>query len=142
MKTAANLLLKEQPIQRPDEPRHFMLIKALTYPAIATIGHRQLAYSDRAFRVQEVGHDIYAPVIYFAQDDVQMQYFTDAEKHTECPLKGVSDYYDLRMPGQMYKHAAWSYTRVYEFDERLQILQGLIAFDTRQVLVQELTNVG
>ena len=142
MTTSVEISLSDNPIQRPDEPRHFMVINPLPCPAAAELAGCQLAYSDEALKVQEVGHAIYAPVIYFPQQHVRMEYLTLSEKSTECPLKGVTEYYDIRLHGKIYKHAAWIYKTVYEFDERLQLLQGQMAFDTAAVQVLELTTIA
>ena len=104
-----------------------------------TIGHG--TYSDKALKVREVGHAIYAPVIYFPQRHVRMEYLTLTAKSTECPLKGVTECYDIQLHGKIYKHAAWVYKTVYEFDERLQLLQGQMAFDTAAIQVLELTTI-
>lgn len=131
--------LVEDAIQRPDEPRHFMVIKHLEHPVEAWRGSQRIARSVNSIRVQEVGHDIYAPVIYFPREDIHVQALQKSIKTTECPLKGTTEYFDVVLNGQVLENAAWSYCETYNFDERLEQLEGRIAFDSACVQVMELT---
>lgn len=130
--------LNERPVQRPDEPRHFMQIIALAYPITAELAGCQVAYSHQALMVQEVGHALYPPVIYFPQDAVLMSYLSPSGKSTECPLKGVTEYFDVSVGNKTFKNAAWMYERVYDFDERLISIERCVAFDLTQVEVRQL----
>ena len=47
---------------------------------------------------------------YFPPEDVNMEYLTENnEEHYTCPWKGVAQYYDVMVDGELNKAAAWSY---------------------------------
>lgn len=127
-------------IQRPDEPRHFMVLKRLPHEATAVgPGGSELARSRNALRMQEAGYDLYTPAVYFPRADVKMDALRVSAKTTHCPLKGNTEYFDLVVGDRIIENAAWSFREVCDFDPRLEELQGRIAFDTSKVQVTELT---
>ena len=128
-------------IKRRERPEHFMLIKPIDYPVAAAVQCKQVAYTGDALRIQEVGNDIYLSVIYFPPEDVSMTMLIPSSKQTKCPLKGVTSYFDILCNGTTYANAAWSYVDVYPFDERLTLLKGKIAFDTRYVQLSEFSTL-
>jgi len=135
-----NGTLVQNAISRPDEPRHFMVLKALSHPVVATRGELELARSTEAIRVQEAGRSLYDPVVYFPRQSVVMDRLEKTDKTTTCPLKGHTEYFDLVLDGgERIADAAWSYREVYDFDERLEQLKDRIAFDARRVQVTEET---
>ena len=87
--------LVKDAIFNPSEPRHFMTITETTYKITAQLGDIILASSQATLEVKEVGRGIYDPVIYFPRSDIKMQYLTNNEKTTHCPLKGDTEYFDL-----------------------------------------------
>ncbi len=131
--------LVKNPISRPGEPRHFMVIKQLQYPVEAHFRNSQVASSKQALKLLEAGNDLYDPVIYFPPEHVEMQLLRKSAKTTECPLKGTTEYFDIHIEGQIIENVAWSYNHVYDFDERLQQIRTYIAFDSRYVQLIELT---
>lgn len=46
---------------------------------------------------------------YFPPDAVKREYFTETQKHTTCPWKGLASYYTLDVNGQQNTDAAWFY---------------------------------
>lgn len=127
------------PIQRPDEPRHFMVMKPIGHEVTAGRHGVALARTRDGIRVQEAGYDLYDPSVYFPRADVNMQALRANSKRTFCPLKGSRRYFDLLVGSRCIEHAAWSYDEVCGFDPRLQALRDRIAFDTSKVQVTELT---
>ena len=98
---------------------------------VAVAAGRQVAASDRAVVVKEVGRDIYDPVVYFPRDDVDMTLLERIDKSTYCPLKGDTEYFDVVLGDDRLDEAAWSYVAMRLGDE----LKDLVAFDARQVTV-------
>ena len=131
--------LVRDPIERPDEPRHFMVLKSLSHEATATLAGHELARTRDALRMQEVGYDLYDPVVYFPRDDVDMATLRPSGKTKRCGLKGDNIYYDLLIGDEVIENAAWSFEEVCDFDPRLAQLRSRIAFDTSKVQVTELT---
>lgn len=70
---------------------------------------------------------------------IDMAYFSRSEKRTERPLKGVASYYDIQLHGRLYKHAAWLYETVYDFDAQLLQIEELMAFDQQKIMSHELS---
>ena len=60
-----------------------------------------LAESDQT-RVVEGNH-------YFPPDSINREYFTENNRHTTCPWKGVASYYDVEVDGEINNSAAWFY---------------------------------
>jgi uncharacterized protein (DUF427 family) len=131
--------LVRDPIERPDEPRHFMVLKSLSHEATANRAGHELARTRNALRMQEVGYDLYDPVVYFPRRDVDMTALRPSGKTKRCRLKGDNVYYDLVLGDEVIENAAWSFEEVCDFDPRLTQLRGRIAFDTSKVQITELT---
>ncbi len=123
-------------IHSPQDVRHFMDIGQLSYTVTATIDGKEIARSDRAFKVKEVGRGVYDPVLYFVRDDVDMSCLEATEKTTHCPLKGDTTYFDLKGDGTDRKDVAWSYT---ETIADAEVIKDLIAFDSSYVQIVEHT---
>jgi uncharacterized protein (DUF427 family) len=118
-------------IHNPDEPRHFMTITPANRVRSASIDGTEVARSDRAVVVKEIGRSIYDPVVYFPRADVTMDRFEVSERSTHCPLKGDTEYFDFIGDQERIPDAAWSYVRMALGDE----LKQLIAFDPARIEV-------
>lgn len=70
--TDTRVTLVRDAIHNPDDPRHFMRVVPAGRRHVAAVGDREIAASDRALVVKEVGRDIYDPVVYFPRPDVDM----------------------------------------------------------------------
>lgn len=46
---------------------------------------------------------------YFPPDSINEAYFTESDRHTVCPWKGVASYYDVVVDGAVNPGAAWYY---------------------------------
>ena len=123
-------------IHSPQDVRHFMDVGRPTYAVTATINGQEIARSNRAFKLKEVGRGVYDPVIYFPRDDVDLACLEATDKTTHCPLKGDTTYFDLVLNGERRKDVAWSYTQTIADAE---LLKDLIAFDTSAVQIVEHT---
>lgn len=119
-------------IRNPNDPSHFMRVVPAGGTCTASISGREIARSDRALVVNEVGRAVYDPVVYFPRSDVNESVLIAIDKTTHCPLKGNTAYFDLVVDDQRVSEAAWSYTDTIEAAE---ILTGLIAFDRKHVTV-------
>ena len=128
MGDTAAVTLADNTIHNPNEPRHFMAIKAI--PARVKISFRGgvLAESSNAVRVVEVGKVIYDPVIYMPAADVHGA-LEKTDKTTHCPLKGDASYFAV--DGE---EVAWSYEAPFAFAAGLT---GLRAFWASKVTVEE-----
>lgn len=54
-----------------------------------------------------------------------------SEKTLSCPLKGTAQFYHLKIKGKLLENAAWSYEETLDFDDRMKVIEGMIAFDSR-----------
>ncbi|MEZ5774293.1 MAG: DUF427 domain-containing protein [Hyphomicrobiaceae bacterium] len=122
-------------IHNPDEPRHFMRLKPAGKRIRILREGRELAVSDRALRLLEVGKDVYDPVLYIPPEDVRADLLV-RDKRTFCPLKGHASYFDLaaadgRAP---VPEIAWSYRDTLPFAREID---GLVAFYGDKVTIEE-----
>jgi uncharacterized protein (DUF427 family) len=62
---------------------------------------------------------------YFPADAIRSEHFRPSATHTTCPWKGVADYYDLVVGGEVNKDAAWYYP---EPKDAAKEIQGYVAF--------------
>lgn len=46
---------------------------------------------------------------YFPMDTVDLEFFSESDKHTVCPWKGRASYYNMEVDGEMNANAAWYY---------------------------------
>ncbi len=79
--------------------------------------HTVLAESDRTI-VVEGNH-------YFPPDSLHQEFFQTSDTHTTCPWKGVANYYNIEVNGQINKDAAWYYPTA---KEKAKHFQGYVAF--------------
>ncbi|MEM7365481.1 MAG: DUF427 domain-containing protein [Pseudomonadota bacterium] len=123
-------------VHSPQDVRHFMDIGRPAYTVTATINGKEVARSNRALKVKEVGRGVYDPALYFPREDVDMSCLEATEKTTHCPLKGDTTYFDLDLNGEHRKDVAWSYTSTID---DAGVIKDLVAFDNTQVQIIEHT---
>ncbi|WP_306261078.1 DUF427 domain-containing protein [Pararhizobium sp. IMCC21322] len=123
--------LATQTIHREDEPRHFMRLKPVPRRIRILKDSQVLADTEAALRLTEVGRDIYDPVFYIPEADVQVDLVPIIGKSTHCPLKGDASYFAHTGDEPI----AWTYDRPLAATEALK---GLIAFYPDQVVVEEI----
>lgn len=126
-----DITLVEGAVHNPSEPRHFMRIVPAGASRRAAADGVQIASSDAAVVVKEVGRDIYDPVLYFPRDDVDMSALVPIDKTTHCPVKGDTEYFDVLVAGQHIAEAAWSY--VANLVDGAGELERRIAFDRSKI---------
>jgi len=123
--------LATQTIHREDEPRHFMRLKPVPRRIRVLKDSQVLADTEAALRLTEVGRDIYDPVFYIPEADMQVDLVPIIGKSTHCPLKGDASYFVYTGDEPI----AWTYDRPLAATD---ILKGLIAFYPDQVVVEEI----
>ena len=57
---------------------------------------------------------------YFPPESVNMDYFTENDRHTVCHWKGVASYFDVTVDGQESDSAAWAYPEPSDAAERIK----------------------
>ena len=62
---------------------------------------------------------------YFPTSDVNMSYLTSTRKKTNCPWKGIANYYTINVDGESNKNACWIYSAPKEAAKKIE---GRIAF--------------
>ncbi len=62
---------------------------------------------------------------YFPPEAINKQYFKDSDTHTTCPWKGLANYYNIEVNGQVNKDAAWYYPSA---KEKAKQIEGYVAF--------------
>lgn len=62
---------------------------------------------------------------YFPPESINKQYFKDSETHTTCPWKGLANYYNIEVEGEVNKDAAWYYPSA---KEKAKQIEGYVAF--------------
>jgi uncharacterized protein (DUF427 family) len=62
---------------------------------------------------------------YFPPDSIHKQYFKESDTHTTCPWKGLANYYNIEVDGQVNKDAAWYYP---DPKEKAKQIEDYVAF--------------
>lgn len=135
--TMVNPTLVENAIHRSDEPRHFMTFKYPGHDIAAVYKGIEIARSRNALRLHEVGRDVYDPVVYFPKEDIHMEWLSKTAKTTHCPLKGDTQYFDVKLDRYSVRDAAWCYDRPIESADALK---NYIAFDSSIVRIVEFSD--
>lgn len=120
--------LADNTIHNPNEPRHFMAIKAIGARVRLFYRGAVVAETTKAVRVVEVGRSVYDPVIYVPAEDVKIP-LVRTDKTTHCPLKGDASYY-----GVDGEEVAWSYETPFDFARGLKQRR---AFWATKVAIEE-----
>lgn len=125
--------MTEGAIYNPSNRTHFMQLDLLDQRVRIVLGEKEIAVTNRAIRLLEVGRRMYQPQYYLPPEDVS-GHLVRSDKATHCPLKGNAAYFDLHDDdGQVRaRDVGWSYTEPYEFANQLS---GRIAFDPKRVTI-------
>ena len=123
-------------IHNTSDLRHYMTLKKITSAVSAKANDVQIAWSNNALKLKEVGHDIYDPTYYFPSQDVRMDLLFESKKTTHCPLKGDTRYYNLRVGSLQKDNAAWRYHKPLD---TIRFLENYIAFDCQAIQIIEYT---
>ena len=117
----------------PDHPIH---IRPAEKRWRAKFGDHVIADSADALVLKE---STYPEVIYFAREDVSMEYLTRTAHHTHCPYKGDAAYYTLLMDGHFAENAVWTYERPYD---HMRVIEGRLAFYRDKVELYEVDDAA
>ena len=133
-----DITLVRDSIHNPNEPRHYMKLKPIAKRVRLSRGGTELASTDRALRMIEVGKDLYDPAIYVPLEDIRVD-LAGSDTHTVCPLKGEASYFSLPASGDTagIKDIAWTYPAPYDF---ASVLKGYVSFYADKVTVEEIAS--
>ncbi|MEX3008442.1 DUF427 domain-containing protein [Hoeflea sp. TYP-13] len=97
------------------------------------LGDLQIAETDKALRLLEVGRRLYQPQYYIPREDIQVA-IRQTDKSTHCPLKGDASYFSVvdESGGKVAEEIGWSYQEPFDF---AGVISGHIAFDPRRVSI-------
>ena len=70
---------------------------------------------------------------YFPPESVNMDYFTENDRHTVCHWKGVANYFDVNVEGTESGSAAWVYSEPSKAAERIK---DYVAFYGHKVQIE------
>lgn len=71
--------------------------------------------------------------VYFPPESVNMDYFTETSHHTNCPWKGLANYYTVEADGDTLDNVAWFYP---EPKKAANNITSHVAFYTNKVKVE------
>lgn len=57
---------------------------------------------------------------YFPLNDVNMKYLTSSDTKTNCPWKGIANYYTIDVDGESNQDACWYYSKPKEAAEKIR----------------------
>ena len=107
-------------------PDHSILERPLRKRMQVTVDGEIVADSTDVLQVEEDG----SPTrYYFRRADVRMDRLQRSTMTTECPFKGVANYYHLDVNGKQLKDAVWTYEDPY--DEHPRIKDRLAFYEER-----------
>lgn len=105
-----------------DHPDHKVAERRLTERIRVSVAGTTIADSADVVRVEEDGSPIR---YYFPRTDVDMKLLQPSATTSQCPFKGVANYFSIKVGEKELKNAIWSYEDPYE--EHLD-LKGRLAF--------------
>jgi uncharacterized protein (DUF427 family) len=94
-----------------NKPDHQVREERLNQRMLVSVDGKVVADSDDVIRVDEDG---YPARFYFPRSHVKMEELQPSDTRTECPFKGVARYFSLKVGGNQFRDAVWSYEDPYE----------------------------
>jgi uncharacterized protein (DUF427 family) len=92
-------------------PDHKISEQALGERILATIDGEIVADSSDVVKVEE---DNCPPRYYFNRADVRMDKLVRSPTRSECPFKGVANYFSIKANGKTLEDAVWTYEDPYD----------------------------
>jgi uncharacterized protein (DUF427 family) len=109
-----------------DHPDHKVAEQPLSERIKVSVAGQTIADSSDVIKVEEDG----SPVrYYFPRTDVDMKQLQASATTSQCPFKGVANYFSINVGGKQLKDAIWSYEAPYE--EHLALKGRLAFYDDR-----------
>lgn len=105
-----------------EHPDHKVAERQLSERIRVSVAGQTIAESSDVVRVEEDGSPIR---YYFPRADVDMKLLQPSAMTSQCPFKGVANYFSIKLGDKELKNAIWSYEDPYE--EHLA-LKGHLAF--------------
>lgn len=105
-----------------EHPDHKVAERQLSERIRVSVAGQTIAESSDVVRVEEDGSPIR---YYFPRADVDMKLLQPSATTSQCPFKGVANYFSIKLGDKELKNAIWSYEDPYE--EHLA-LKGRLAF--------------
>lgn len=105
-----------------EHPDHKVAEQQLGERIRVSVAGQTIADSSDVVRVEEDGSPIR---YYFPRADVDMKLLQPSATTSQCPFKGVANYFSIKLGDKELKNAIWSYEDPYE--EHLA-LKGRLAF--------------
>lgn len=105
-----------------EHPDHKVAERQLSERIRVSVAGQTIAESSDVVRVEEDGSPIR---YYFPRADVDMKLLQPSAMTSQCPFKGVANYFSIKLGDKELKNAIWSYEDPYE--EHLA-LKGRLAF--------------
>lgn len=123
--------------RRKDSPNgagHYHITDRYPFRVRILIGGVEVASSENAMILKEVGKSVYNPSFYIPASDVSLEHLErEAGYTTHCPIKGEASYWRHTGGGQPIERAAWSYEDPLEYSA---MLAGHLGFDQRFATVE------
>jgi uncharacterized protein (DUF427 family) len=109
-----------------EHPDHKVAEQRLSERIQVSIEGQTIADSSDVIKVEEDG----SPVrYYFPRADVDMQRLERSATTSQCPFKGVANYFSIKLGDRELRDALWSYEHPYEEHAALQ--ERLAFYDDR-----------
>lgn len=123
--------------RRKDSPAgagHYHIADRYPFRVTVSIGGREVASSDDAIILKEVGKSVYNPSFYLPRGDVEVDLLRkEPGFSTHCPIKGEASYWAYVGGTEPIDRAAWSYDAPLDYSG---MIEGRIGFDQRYATIE------
>ena len=112
------------------KPSHTVRVEKQHRQVTVTVGEVKVAETRNAVTLYEAD---YQPVQYIPIEDVNQAYLELSGHTTDCPYKGVANYWSLNVAGRHLKNVVWHYPNPYD---EVAGLKGHVSFYLLKVNVK------